>query len=80
METVSVSKIQRPLASLSDLRLERLQARVPLVALSAESGVPLVTLSEAERDIRQLTAEQERRRSDALARLRAAMEASDAAV
>lgn len=74
--TESVSRIRRPLAALSNLRLERLQARVPLVALSAESGIPLVTLSEAERDIRQLTPEMERQRSDALARLREAMEAN----
>jgi hypothetical protein len=65
VETVSNPALS-PLPPLSDARLERLRARVPLVALSARSGVPLTTLSQAERGLRQLSEPQEKAIREAL--------------
>lgn len=62
----------RLLARLSRMRLQRLRARASIERLSVESGIPAGPLSEAERGLRRLTREQEKRRLAALERLRAA--------
>jgi len=68
LETVSV---KRRLPPLTPSRAERLAAQVPLVSLAHESGIPLVVLSLAERNLRCLNPEQERARREALERLAA---------
>jgi hypothetical protein len=65
----SETALKRPLPVLSSARLERLQARVPLLDLSAATGIPLVVLSEAERGLRELTPAQAERRRNAIERL-----------
>jgi hypothetical protein len=62
----TTSRLVRPLPRISTERFERLSARVSLVALSAESGIPFAYLSEFERGLRSLKPEQERARREAL--------------
>jgi hypothetical protein len=69
MKTKTVSGIRSPLPRLTRQRLERLRARIPLVALAAESGLSLSLLSEYERNLRPLNERQAAARSAALEHL-----------
>lgn len=69
MKTETVSALKSPLPPLTDARLLRLRARVPLVALAAESGVPLVVISEWERGLREISGAQQEAVRAALGRL-----------
>jgi hypothetical protein len=56
------------LPTLTSIRLERLKGRLPLQALSTETGISMSRLSMAERGRAALTAEEEARRRDAIKR------------
>jgi len=66
---ISNSESRRRLHPLTDDRLERLRHRVPLIALSVESGIPLSALSLAERGLRPLSSTRSQLRDEALKRL-----------
>jgi hypothetical protein len=70
METETETKAPvRLLSVFTPAREERMRARVPLTALSVETGIPLVYLSQYERGLRNLSPEDEARRRRALRRL-----------
>jgi len=58
--------------AVTELRLERLRARIPLRALAAEAGIGLLKLSQAERGFADLDPNEERNRQQALSELRKA--------
>jgi hypothetical protein len=54
---------------ISRTRLERLRLGIPLFLLALESGLPISTLSLSERGYKELSAEQEKLRRQALRRI-----------